>query len=83
VSDYEIRQRELSQKRNEMFEFAKSVGSDSAIMENLGELWFKTWQEALDFQMLAKEQGIELTLIEADPKPVSFAGEYYKLVVQV
>ena len=81
MSDYEIRQRELSQKRNEMFEFAKSVGLDSAIMENLGELWFKTWQEALDFQTLAKEQGIELTLIEADSKPVNFAGEYYKLVV--
>lgn len=82
-SGFGTRENALSLKTQEMFKLAKDVGSGSAINEMLGELWFKTWQEALDFQTLSKEQGLELTLIEPDPKPRSFAGEYFKLRAKI
>lgn len=68
-----------SEKVEQMFQLARDVGSANAIWPLNGELRFTTWQDALDFWNLACEQGMDLVVVEADPKPVTLAGTYYRL----
>ena len=62
-----------------MFKLADDVGSGAANSPIAGEMWFETWQDALDFKSFCEENGLEVRLVEADPKPVTMSGRYYRV----
>ena len=79
MESWEAKEKEGTEKIERMFQLANDVGSGRDISRNTGEMWFKEWQEALDFQTLCKENNLDVRLIEADPKPVSWSGEHYRV----
>jgi hypothetical protein len=79
MESWEVKEKERIEKIERMFQLANDVGSDKDIVRNTGEMWFKDWQEALNFQTLCRENGLDVRLVEADPKPVSWSGEYNRI----
>ena len=77
--DYEKKEKERIEKIECMFQLARDVGSGIDINEGTGEMWFKTWQDAFDFQAHCKENNLPVVILEARPKPVAYGDEYYKV----
>lgn len=80
-SEFFARENEQREKLRRLKEFGEGIGSGFDFVEMLGEFWFDTWQEALDFQTLAQEQGIEVRLIEPDAKVKGFGKDKYKICI--
>lgn len=76
---YQQKEQEYLEKVDKMFQLARDIGSGKDIVIPAGEMWFKTWQDALDFQAHCQESGLSVILIEADPRPVTMAGEHYRI----
>ena len=76
---YEQANIDRAEKIKRMFQLADDIGSGGDKSPMTGEMWFKTWQDALDFQAHCEENGLPLNMIEVDAKPVSWGGDYYKL----
>lgn len=62
--------------------FDQIISANGLTKDGDGNMRFKDWQDALAFQDLAKEQGLEVCVVEPsvnDLKNKVFLGEYFRV----
>ncbi len=62
--EYNKKEQEKLAKIQRMFALARDVGSDMAVVEQLREMRFETWQDALDFKAFCEENDLPVKLVE-------------------